>query len=666
MSNSNIQASLLSGIRLMLFALLLYSFLPLLIELSGSWASVAFITGFWMVFQALTNLITTGIVSSKLLRLIPATTHSSNTNQEMLRTPTPSTAAKPMTVWTWLLNCMGELRLWVLLFSFLSAYRWVFFAWSARRIEIAVTTIVIEFWPIIFLIGRGIIHARSESRANDANRGKARASVTDVVLMAIAAGGLMMVIFSEHVTDGSSGSGTLSASITGIFLAVVALLLASTGVIAGITFGEHASQRLRGLIGDSDYSHFLAKYSTSNLAEALPRLVAGVLTITWGIAESSVNDGTLSWTAVGIGASLGVLHGVASSAFVAANHLSYSDTVNSLYYGMPVVSLAWLWIFAEVVVGDVTMFLAGSVGIVAVNMVMHLDPEGTGRLQGQSDSPISGQGFKALVIAIWGAGSVVLLRDQWFSDAMLSWSIPEYWAMLAICATVFVLILSFRQSRLTDRQRDADRLTLAASTDIEICYDRHLFDRDERDSLMQSLHDIDSKPQIKDIGSAYFTFRKQILKAVSRKDSLEGRERLRALLRDIEILANLRQQGRNVAELAVMTLFAILTVLLALLGRPEANGLPNAWAGFLSELVAMAFAAAISFLMFDLLDRRLERDSSLLRVVTQDAQEEAGQPAGWRLNLYSYTDPTTDRIISFLLGGFVLTVFTVLLYNKWF
>lgn len=476
----------------------------------------------------------------------------------------------------------------------------------------------------------------------------------------------MLVIFSEHITGGSSSRGNLSSSIIGVVLATIALLLASSGVIAGITFGEHASQRLKGLIGESDQSQFLAKYSTSNLAEALPRIVAGVIALGWGVAESVSNGEALSWTAVGIGVSLGVVHGVASSTFVAANHLSRSDTINSLYYGMPVVSIVWLWSITEVEIGDIPMFISGAVGIVAANMVLHLDPEGTGRLQGQADSPISGQGFKALVIAIWGAGSVVLLRDRWFSNSISDWAIPAYWEMLAICATIFVLILSFRQHRLTDRQREADRLTLATNADIEMCYDRCLLSDEERVSLMQLLSQIDSNRQIRDIGGAYFEFRTQILGAVSREESLEGRERLRGLLREIETLTNLRQQGRNVAELAVMTLFAALTVLLALLGRPEADGMLHAWAGFLSELVAMAFAAAISFLVFDLLDRTLERDSSLLREVSQADQEEEGQPTGWRLNTYSYTNPTADRVISLMLGGFLLTVFTILLYDKWF
>ena len=78
----------------------------------------------------------------------------------------------------------------------------------------------------------------------------------------------------------------------------------------------------------------------------------------------------------------------------------------------------------------------------------------------------------------------------------------------------------------------------------------------------------------------------------------------------------------------------------------------------------MALASAISFLLFDLFDRKYERDSNLLRKIDEKEFQKYSQFEGWQLNLYSYTDPKTDRIVSTLLGIALLLVFAVLLYNK--
>ena len=35
-------------------------------------------------------------------------------------------------------------------------------------------------------------------------------------------------------------------------------------------------------------------------------------------------------------------------------------------------ALGWLWMFTDVTIGNVTMFIAGVAGVVAVNVVLHL------------------------------------------------------------------------------------------------------------------------------------------------------------------------------------------------------------------------------------------------------------------------------------------------------
>ena len=155
--------------------------------------------------------------------------------------------------------------------------------------------------------------------------------------------------------------------------------------------------------------------------------------------------------------------------------------------------------------------------------------------------------------------------------------------MQTLCATVFVFILSFRQNRISDRQGASDQLTLSVHTQIQVCYDRRLLNDTQRNDLMEQLCEIDTRRKVIDIGEAYFLARHVILSAVQKITDLEDRERLRLMLNDVEILANLRQQGRNVSELSVLALFAILSVFLALFARPELSSVPGAWPGFVND-----------------------------------------------------------------------------------
>ena len=69
---------------------------------------------------------------------------------------------------------------------------------------------------------------------------------------------------------------------------------------------------------------------------------------------------------------------------------------------------------------------------------------------------------------------------------------------------------------------------------------------------------------------------------------------------------------------------------------------------------------------FELLDRSLERDRSLLREVTESAINDHNQAPGWRLNMRSYVDVTAQRVLAGILCSAVFTMFIALLWHKWF
>ena len=243
-------------------------------------------------------------------------------------------------------------------------------------------------------------------------------------------------------------------------------------------------------------------------------------------------------------------------------------------------------------------------------------------------------------------------------------SVVEYWGILGVCATVFVLIMSFRQSRLNERRARMDEMMLTLHS--RALYMARIGQLENGDDIARQIRRIDTSPKPIEISRAYLELHKLLETEIVRhecNDDMRTSETLQEFICDIDMFTNLRQQGRNFAELAVMTLFAVLTVLLALFVRPLGTEVP--FAAFVNDVVTMILAAAFAFLVFDLADKRRDADAPLVQQASPGRDRGEDQIADWRLVLYSHTDPAADRWISSLLGLAVVAVFVVALYFKW-
>lgn len=177
------------------------------------------------------------------------------------------------------------------------------------------------------------------------------------------------------------------------------------------------------------------------------------------------------------------------------------------------------------------------------------------------------------------------------------------------------------------------------------------------------LREVDTAHQPSELSGAYFELRKLLIDRMRPCDDPAHAQRLSKMLADVEILTNLRQQGRNFAELAVLTLFAALTVALAVTARPIGDAEP--FAAWVHDTTSMVIAATFTFLGFDLIDKRRDADAPTLRQVSQRSREEHRQPPGWRLELVAYRDRATERMIASLLGAVLLAGAIVMLGIKW-
>ena len=213
---------------------------------------------------------------------------------------------------------------------------------------------------------------------------KEKVSSADAVLVVVATAAITLTIFSEQGLGVQSGSGDAPL---GIVAAIAALVLAALVTSVQIVVGEQKRlhkavvERLKNKkmpdasseINSQEHEVWLKLYLTGT-AQAIPKLVVGIVMVGYGFLETLNGTPAVPFSVVLVGAGMGVLYAFAVTLFWAGNHLSRSDTINSLYYGVPVLALGLLWAFTDVQVGNVTMFLIGMTGVVAANMALHLDP----------------------------------------------------------------------------------------------------------------------------------------------------------------------------------------------------------------------------------------------------------------------------------------------------
>lgn len=410
-------------------------------------------------------------------------------------------------------------------------------------------------------------------------------------------------------------------------------------------------------------SVFQTAFSTSGAS--LVKFPLAILFFLVGTLVASSNSS--NWWSVGgtiLAVLLGALHLAGDWCFIKANYLSrvaYGEVaaqINAIYYLVPIGALLLLWGLTDTTIERPDLLIAGAAGVIAVNMILQLDPEGARQRADRS----GGHGYAALVIAIWTTGVVVYFRDDILPAQWQVWSVVEYWGIIGVCATVFILILSFRQSRLANRQREMDALMLQTHQKLIFMGEFGDLTQDDSDEAARLLREVDKVRDPSKLDASYLDIRRLLLKEMHLKSDREKVKRQSDLLVEVEMLVNLRQQGRNFTELAVLGLLAILTVVLAVAARPEGDMVP--FASWVHDTTSMVIAATFAFLGFDLIDKRREADAATMCEVNSEREAE-GHPKGWRLQLLAYQKRTSQRILALLLGAVLLFGAVTMLGFKW-
>ncbi len=553
-----------------------------------------------------------------------------------------------------------------LLLGSLARLDWPLFTAAVSLTAPAVASILfLGLWPMLFVL----ILQRVTRSASDTRYRQMRSS--DYAVMTAGAVGLTLVVLSHEAETSLLVSGWRTLAGTG--LALVAVSFGAMGA-----FHYSWGRRTAALLTDRDVAvqRGSSEATATNLTmlaflaanlTVLPALwILGLLVDPFGSMRIKSAEMVAAFV---IGAVVVAPEGILTRI---ANLRTHNLTVNAISYLSPVASIALFVIVGRAAGINGALLTVGASGIVAVNLVLNFDPESP-LADSQSAAASVGaarHGFKALIFAVWGCGAVVYFRENLLGlvgVTRVEWGDGEYWGLVALCATVFILILSFRQQRLFERTLSEQETAISLFRRVESLHQRGILLN--RSSVRDAL-DVAGSPGVPRSRQAYVSLREALHAATEGSWS----EEISAAEVELDLLMRSKQEGREFTDLVALALFGSTTVALALLARPAVTG----WPAVLADVFATAFAAGIVFLFVALTDRMRTRDVAVLTHVptegngftkteTQTRSARGGTSPTRPMYLIGGNDSSsnTERTMSLLISTALVAAYCVLFHDKW-
>lgn len=263
-------------------------------------------------------------------------------------------------------------------------------------------------------------------------------------------------------------------------------------------------------------------------------------------------------------------------------------------------------------------------------------------------------GLAVLIAGLWGTTAFVWLRDGmlgiWLGENKWLLEGDTYFAVVALSATAFTLLLAFRINRITARTNEEEKLVYSLISRFDWIDNHHgkkfeeikvvkggerIHPKVEHAYSHECIEIIDDPKDSDVLKDAYFRLRLQLdaflEKNVRRKNcETEETEKLykdkeleEYILKtqvELDTLAHSKQYGREYGETSAVLILGVLTASIALLTRPVTE---IDLAKFLFDSFTAIFAGTILFLSVHIFDLMLERRTSII-----DSQERIGENLG--------------------------------------
>ncbi len=508
---------------------------------------------------------------------------------------------------------------WMILFAAIGKLEFVLYALSTRFIDISATAVLYETWPIlmVFIIAWMF---RTQQRFQGI-------TVGTIVLLATCFLGYIFVIGSQK--DGFAGlvSQFDLKLVYGVGLVVLAAIIGGAHNAVLFRWGANLGQELR--IGKHENNPHSLELFGVVLGQGISQFLCLLPSFTIGLATGEV----LTRQVVSAALIAGILvSGISDVFFRQANSLTNNLGVNAIAYSTPILGLLWLVLFARI--GDVQTdyLIIGAAAIIIANLLINFEAE-------------IEFGFKALIMSLWACGAVVYLRP-----AGWVWEGSEgYFGVLGLSATLFTLILAFRVSRFVDRTSYEDNTMYSIFHTLDLLARRGVVAGQVRENMMN----LDAARNIEDTYAAYGDIKLNLQSAQSTAQTLDDQQTFSQTEASLDSVIHSKQRGNNFGEFFALIVFAVITVAMALLARPEQSG----WTGFLVEMFTFPFCAVIVFLTVNAWD--VHRDW-LAAVFSRHPE------SGWYgVLIRDESNRDLEQWASVAIGLAVTVTYAFLLWDKW-
>ncbi len=508
--------------------------------------------------------------------------------------------------------------------SIAANFNFAFFAWSTRFVDVSVTAILFESWPIFIILITARLF-RGDPRYHD---------ITYEMVLVLGLAGFAFVVVGQAGGFANIETGGLSMLIIGVILAVLGAVATSFTAFSfrwGTDVAAELPASSKEGISEASVDMFgvLVAFLVANTVSAVVNTFAGV-------SSGESMDSRMLLIAVFLG---GATNWVANVAWRKANLTTDNLGINALAYATPIFSLMWLFLFSQVAPERPDYLVAGAVGIIIVNLLINFEAE-------------IRFGFKALLLALWACGAFVYLRDdvlQFLPFGEWAWPGETYFGALGLSATVFTLLRSFRIARLSVQTQDEDNRLYALFQNLDLMARRNVIDESVRDHILA----IDEAVTPEQLQSAYQEVRLDLAEAAKGDITPEDHAQLAEAETQLNVIAHSRQQGIEFGELFALIVFAGITVLIGLASRPGVTG----WIGFLVEMLVVLFSAVIVFLVVNVWDLHRDRAGEIL--------EKSEEYNGYGVVFRDAVNRRFEQTTSIVVGLLVAAAYGVLLWYKW-
>lgn len=544
---------------------------------------------------------------------------------------------------------------------------WLIFAQAIKFIDIVIASIIVELWIVLFVIIRYFDEKGEERKNGIKKRGFNSRSILVLFIFA-----LLGVIYITLSYTGISQT----FSYWGLLLVMICLILTGTVHERALNWAERMSPMFinwlmeKGIVIQHTKPKVRKKEDWKNRRIKDWEKIFNLLCLTIGniFGISLTILGSIFWIFQGNNLDLsfashsiemlfekgflitntvawficisgGCINAIGRWNFRGSNIETDTLDINGIYYLTPVLSLVWLLPFGLIQIQRWDYFIIGALIILATSMLISIEFK-TRRL-----------GFRWLIVSLWSTGLLVYFREKWIQwpwladDTPWEWGLEavDYYSLIVLSATIFILILSFRTTRLIERiNKEGEQYTRMKHIIKNLHGYKEAYIKD--DPLVTFLNELDQF-NTKTIGKTLENFQKEIKERRTLKHGTPQHAEISKLELEFDLLHQSKRRGRYLAENLVLYIFALVTIMVTIGTRPATT---SHWNALMIDALAFLFSSAICFMTTNLIDLRLYREQPTAELTQADARNQKA-----------------EQVIAIILATVISVSFVVLLYDKW-